>query len=80
MDTDQNSNELNSGHMHEACDRTYMLADSFEELLVNHPAVQNNPDLREKADAISEALWNLYQETGREWTGSDQADGDKIAE
>ena len=63
---------LNSGHMHEACDRTYMLADSFEEVIVNHPAVQNNPDLREKAEAISEALWNLYQEAGNEWALFDQ--------
>ena len=59
-----NKVKLTGEHMHEACDRAFMLSSMFDEFLLQHPAVMGTPELKEKADAISDALGGFYRACG----------------
>jgi hypothetical protein len=65
MDEDFDKVKLTVGHMHEACDRTFMLSSMFDDFLLQHPAVMGTPELKKKAEAISDALGDFYQASGR---------------
>lgn len=55
---------LDALHWHEALDRTYIVATNFEDLVLLHPAVSQSRELRARAEAISEQLYDLYQRIG----------------
>lgn len=65
MDENLNKVRLTAEHMHEVCDRAFMLNCMFDEFLLQHPAVMGTPDLKEKAEAIANALGDFYQMSGQ---------------
>lgn len=68
MAEDLNNVELTVDHMHEVCDRAFMFSSMFDEFLLQHPAVMGTPNLKEKAEAISDALGDFYQASGHAMT------------
>lgn len=64
MTTKKQHEATNSDLMHEACDRTFMLMETFGEHVVDHPAVKNEAMLAELASKAFDALFALYQATG----------------
>lgn len=57
--------QLNEGHWIEALHATHMLACIFDDHVLEHPAVVQTSELKEKAEAISFAIGELYQAIGR---------------
>jgi hypothetical protein len=55
---------VNSDLMHEACDRTFVLMESFGEHVCEHPAVLAEPALVKLAGEAFDALFQLYQASG----------------
>lgn len=53
-------------YWHEALDRSSLACDFFHDNVEQHPAVQNSKALKEKAEAITTAMADFYQEVGRE--------------
>ncbi|MBC17444.1 MAG: hypothetical protein CL942_14395 [Desulfovibrio sp.] len=72
MNEDLNKVKLTADHMHEACDRAFMLSSMFDEFLLQHPAVMGTPDLKKKAEAISNALGDFYQVSGQAMADFDE--------
>ena len=71
--------ELNIGYAHEALDRAFLIEDMFDGYLVEHPFVSQNPHLKEQADKVSTALFDLYQMISNEYFKryeSDDRNGD----
>ena len=60
--------------IHEALDRTHLLATTFYDFVQTHPFVEATPDLRAWAEQIGEALGELYQAVGR-YAAADLAGG-----
>lgn len=56
--------ELNDGHYHEALDRVYCQQDSWDRLIVAHPAIMQTPELKAAADKIQGLMGDLYQKCG----------------
>lgn len=54
-------------HHHEMIDRIHVINCNIEEHLLNHPVVEDNPELKKKIEEASEALGEAYQIAGREW-------------
>jgi hypothetical protein len=50
---------------HEALDRTHCIQHMLEQLLLDHPVVQAEPEFLELATKAAEALADLYQAIGR---------------
>lgn len=59
--------ELNDGYFHEALDRVYCFQDSFDRLIIDHPAIMQTPDLKQLADEIQDKLGCLYQLCGQKF-------------
>jgi len=72
MDEDHNTVKLTGGHMHEACDRAFMLSSMFDEFLLQHPAVMGISELKGKAEALSDALGDFYQASGQAMVDFDE--------
>lgn len=53
---------MNTEHLHEILDRTYMIADMFESYVVEHPASES---VKDEVERVSEKLWDLYQVIGK---------------
>ena len=53
---------MNTEHLHEILDRTYMIADMFENYVVEHPASES---VKDEVLRVSEKLWDLYQVIGK---------------
>jgi hypothetical protein len=56
--------ELDSSFYHEAADRCFVLENSVEEHLLKHPAVSQNPVIKEQVEGALERLAEVYQELG----------------
>ncbi len=56
--------------IHEALDRTHLLATTFHEFIVEHPFLEATPDLRARAARIADELGDLYQAIGQ-FSGDD---------
>ena len=54
-------------HHHEAVDRIHIVNCMLDDLLMYHPAVVVNPELKAKIVEISKALGEAYQLAGQEW-------------
>ena len=49
---------------HEALDRSSTVLLMITELLIEHPAIDEDPVLKQLADDLSDAAYNLYQACG----------------
>ena len=58
--------ELDEYHAHEALDRTFVSSDQFDTYVCNHPFVLQTPHLKEQAERISLAMFDLYQAISNE--------------
>ena len=56
--------ERDEFHRHEALHTAYLASDFFDRHLLEQDFVQSDPDLRAKANQISEALGEFYQMCG----------------
>ncbi len=56
---------LNDGHWVEALHATHMAETIVETHVRQHPAIAQTPELAAKADAVLEALGELYQAVGQ---------------
>lgn len=53
-------------YWHEALDRSSLACDFFHDNVEQHPAIQNSKVMKEKAEVITMAMADFYQEVGRE--------------
>lgn len=56
--------ELNDGYFAEALDRVHCFQDSWERLIIDHPAIMQTPELKDAADKIQGLMFDLYQKCG----------------
>lgn len=56
--------KLNKGHWHEAADRAHCIIAMMEELLIEHPAINQTPDLKIKVEKAQALLGDVYQKAG----------------
>jgi hypothetical protein len=57
---------LDQFHWHEAVDRTAMVANMVEDVLLKHPAIKQTPKLYELAQTVEALLWELYNAIAQE--------------
>lgn len=56
--------KLDDYHYHEVMDRAHVANDHFYEYVAEHPAVQANKELREKAEAVVSLMYEFYSLAG----------------
>lgn len=56
--------KLNTGHWHEATDRTHCVMEIIQTMLLDHPAIARSIDLKTKVEAAQNILGEVYQEVG----------------
>ncbi len=56
--------DLNEGYYVEAIDRTYIVCNMIEDILIEHSVFQKHPSLKEKAEKAQQLLLDTYQEIG----------------
>lgn len=54
---------------HEALDRTSLILELFERSVLEHHVLEAYPHLKEKAEAVSAGLADLYSSMGAEFMG-----------
>ena len=54
---------LDKFHAHEALDRAFIMSEMFGLSVLEHPFIFKNEKLKEKAEEISQGLFDLYQMT-----------------
>jgi len=52
--------QLDEGYAHESLDRMFVVMDMFNSYVREHPFVAMTPELEEKADRLSSALYDMY--------------------
>jgi hypothetical protein len=57
--------KLNAGHYHEALDRTYCVQGIIEQMLLNHPAINQAPELLKKVQKAQDLLADVYITIGK---------------
>lgn len=57
-------NDLDRFHYHEALDRSYIVANIMEDLLVEHPVILKHPELKERIRKAQELVLEAYQLIG----------------
>lgn len=57
----KNEMPLDDFHWHEAFDRTFAIMHMFNEMVVDHPVVQQNPEILALAGGVNERLYALYK-------------------
>ena len=70
--------KLDPFSVHEALDRTHLLATTFHDFIVTHAFVEATPDLRDRAARIADQLSDLYQAIGQ-LAGDDPTDDAAVA-
>ena len=55
---------LTPEYWHEACDRTYCIQEMVDQLLSQHPAIKQTPELKKMVANVQEILGEVYQITG----------------
>jgi hypothetical protein len=56
---------LDEFHWHEVLDRTHVVADTFDDHILLHPAIEQTPSLKMAADEVSRRMHDLYQAIGK---------------
>ncbi len=52
--------KLTDYHYFEVMDRSYIAVDTFNAYIVGHPAVENNTELKDKAQEVSDIMYKFY--------------------
>lgn len=60
---------------HEAMDRTHLVATLFGDFVADHDFIQSDAKLKREAEAVADALGDLYQSVGRAAFAIHHADG-----
>ena len=64
LEDEKPNHELDEFHYHEALDRTYIVCNLMEDLLIEHPAIIQNDSLATKVKLAQDLLLEVYQEIG----------------
>jgi hypothetical protein len=56
--------QLDEFYYHEALDRSYIVANMIEDVLVEHPVIEKHKELKEKVQKAQELIIEVYQEIG----------------
>jgi hypothetical protein len=56
--------KLDNYHYHEALDRTYVVGNIIDEILIDHPVIHKHKRLRNKLEKASSLIGEVYQEIG----------------
>jgi len=64
MSENEEIDELDRFHYHEALDRAYICAEMVENLLVQHPVIMKHSELKERIDKAQELIVEAYQLIG----------------
>ncbi len=59
--------KLDEFHRHEVLDRGHVVREIWGEYVLDHPVVQNDPELLEVAQRAFEAVCEFYQTCGRKF-------------
>lgn len=51
-------------YLYEVMDRAYCMCNSFEDLILTHPSVKEDKELRKAANKVMDRLFELYQLAG----------------
>jgi hypothetical protein len=54
------NDKLTNYYYFEVMDRSYIAMDAFNGHIVDHPVVQTNQELKEKAEEISDLMYKFY--------------------
>lgn len=54
--------QLDEFHAHEALDRMFLIVDMFNSYVHEHPFVEQNEELRKKAEQVSYLMYDFYNE------------------
>ena len=68
------SNSYDLFSMHEALDRTHVVLDTFYGFILEHPFVQDVPELKNKATSIANDMYDLYQMIGNITVAKEEGD------
>lgn len=60
---------------HELLDRTHLISDTFQRFVMDHPALDEHPELKKRVEMIADQMESLYQAFGAEFLG----DGDRAS-
>ena len=66
--------KLDEFHYHEALDRTYIMCQQLEFVLLSHPIIQKHKELREEVKKALYILYDIYQLIGN----TNKEDGTKL--
>lgn len=55
---------LDEFHYHEMCDRLYIIIDTVDNHLIQHPVCKLNKDISKRVDAAQALLFEAYQLAG----------------
>jgi len=50
---------------HEALDRSYIITDIIDRILLAHPVIKSHPDIEKKILIAQELIFDVYQELGK---------------
>ncbi len=56
--------KLDKYHYHEATDRCYIVANMIDNMLIQHPVIHENEELKRKAKKAQEHILEVYQMIG----------------
>lgn len=59
---------------HEVIHTASIVMDMFETYLLDHEAVETDPEVKEAAEKCFNDLYNFYQLVGAKWLGGDDND------
>ncbi len=66
--------KINEYHYHELLDRTHTICLMIDQLLLDHPALEHDPEWAGMASIAYEEIMNLYQEVGKVHLSEDSKD------
>jgi hypothetical protein len=79
MEDEEVEVKLDVFYAHEAFDRAHLIEDMFDGYIMTHPFIAQTPKLKEQAEKVSEALFDMYQMISNEYFEryeSDDRNGD----
>jgi hypothetical protein len=56
--------KLDSGYYHEALDRSYIVANMIEDVLIDHPVIEKHKELRKRVKKALNLILETYQLVG----------------
>lgn len=59
------SKQLDTYHLNEALDRSFICMEIIERLMLEHPIIQSNKILEKKTQEAHQLLFSIYQDIGK---------------